>query len=121
MFQARVFQDGTAALSHERRLFQRLPMAVQVELRVKNESVPIRSKTADISMGGCYVEMSVTLETGTDLDIILWLEQRKLQIQGRIVTKHPHFGNGIEFIGLSPDSEKLLRSFLEQAEHSRVI
>jgi c-di-GMP-binding flagellar brake protein YcgR len=121
MIEARLFQDGAAALSRERRFFQRLPIAVQVELRVKSESVPIRLKTADISVGGCYVEMSVTIEPGTDLDIILWLEHQKLQLQGRIVTKHPQFGNGIEFTGLTPESETQLRSFLEKAEHGRVI
>ena len=121
MFEARLFQDDRVVLSHERRLFQRLPIAVQMELRVQDNSIPTRLTTADISVGGCYVEMSVTIEPGTDLDIALWLEHQKLALKGRVVTKHPHFGNGIEFIGVTPEAETQLRAFLERAEHSRVI
>jgi c-di-GMP-binding flagellar brake protein YcgR len=121
MFEAKLFQDDSVAPSRERRLFQRLPIAVQMELRVKDNSIPIRLRTADISVGGCYVEMSVTLEPGTHLEIVLWLEHQKLALQGRVVTKHPHFGNGIEFISVTPEGETQLRSFLEKAEHSRVI
>lgn len=121
MFETKLYQDENVALSNERRLSQRLPIAVQMELRVRDNSIPIRLKTADISIGGCYVEMSVTIEPGTDLDIILWLEHEKLPLQGRIVTKHPQFGNGIEFIGITPEIETQLRSFLDKVEHSRVI
>ena len=115
MFETKLFQDGNAALSNERRLSQRLPIAVQMELRARENSIPIRLKTADISIGGCYVEMSVTIEPGTDLDIILRLEHENLPLQGRIVTKHPQFGNGIEFIGITPEVETQLRSFLDTA------
>jgi c-di-GMP-binding flagellar brake protein YcgR len=108
-------------VSAERRLFQRLTVALQIELRVKGDSVPIRLQTTDISVGGCYVEMAVTLDPGIELDVFLWLEHEKLSLKGRVATKHPHFGNGIEFIALSPGSEARIQRFLEQAEHSRVI
>ena len=81
----------------------------------------MRSKTTDMSVGGCYVEMAATLEPGTSLDVVLWLEHEKLALQGRVVTKHPHFGNGIEFISISPETEGRLQCFLRKAENSRVI
>ena len=121
MIEARLFQDGSTLPSHERRCFQRLQIAVQIELRVKGDPVPIRLKTADISVGGCYVEMAATLDPGTTLSIILWLEHEKLPLEGRVVTRHPHFGNGIEFIDLAPESESLLRKYLEEAADSRMI
>ena len=121
MFEAEVFQDSSVALSQERRLFQRLPIAAQMELRIRGNSIPIRLKTADISIGGCYVEMSLTLEPSADWDIVLWLEHEKLSLQGRVKTKHPHFGNEIEFVDVTPEAETQLRSFLEKDEHSRVI
>lgn len=55
----------------ERRQFRRLPVAVEIELRVKANPVPIRAKTADISLGGCYVEMALTLSVDTPLKIVL--------------------------------------------------
>ena len=118
MFEAQLFQDGSPALSQERRC---LPIAVPLELRARDNSLPIRLKTADIGIVGCYDEMSVTIEPGTDLDITLSLEHDGLPLHGRVITKQPHFGNGIEFIGVPPEADTQLRSFLEKAEHSRVI
>jgi len=121
MIESRLYHDLTAVASSERRLFQRLTVAVQIEVRAKNDSVPIRLKTTDISVGGCYVEMAITLEPGTLVDVVLWLDQAKLVLEGRVVTRHPHFGNGIEFVSVTPEAEALLQNFLQAAENSRVI
>jgi len=120
MIEARPSRDGNAVPSRERRHFPRLQIAVQIELRAKGDPVPIRSNTADISVGGCYMEMAVTLDPGTAVDIILWLDNEKLPLEGRVVTRHPHFGNGIEFIDLTPESEARLRTFLKNAEGSKL-
>jgi PilZ domain len=113
MITASAFQDGVASALCERRQFQRLLMAVQTELRVQGNEMPIRVETADISMSGCYVEMAVTLEVGTALNIILWLGHEKLAIAGKVVTRHPLFGNGIEFKTTSQDSRQRLQLFLD--------
>jgi len=81
--------------------------------------MPIRVETADISLGGCYVEIALTLEVGTPLSIVFWLGHDKLVVDGTVVTRHPQFGNGIEFSGLSPDSQQKLRRFLESASSER--
>jgi len=113
MITASAFQDGVASALCERRQFQRSHMAVQTELRVQGNEMPIRMETADISMSGCYVEMAVTLEVGTALNIILWLGHEKLAIAGRVVTRHPLFGNGIEFNSTPQDSRQTLQLFLD--------
>jgi hypothetical protein len=113
MITASAFQDDVASALCERRQFQRLHMAVQTELRVQGNEMPIRVETADISMCGCYVEMAVTLEVGTALNIILWLGHEKLAIAGRVVTRHPLFGNGIEFNTPPQDSRQRLQLFLD--------
>jgi c-di-GMP-binding flagellar brake protein YcgR len=124
MVTASVFHDYAASV-RERRQFQRLHVAVQAELRVQGNEMPIRVETADISMGGCYVEMAVTLDVGTELNIVLWLGHEKLTIIGKVVTRHPQFGNGIEFSSLTQDARQRLRLFLRDdsptsfEDHSR--
>jgi hypothetical protein len=86
MITASAFQDGVASVLCDRRQFQRLHVAVQTELRVQGNEMPIRVETADISMCGCYVEMAVTLDVGTALNIILWLGHEKLAIAGRVAS-----------------------------------
>ncbi len=121
MIGTRLFEEISFAASRERRLHRRIPIPIQIELRPKHNPVPIRLKTSDISVGGCYVEMGVTLEPGTSLDIVLWLEHEKMSLEGTVATKHPHFGNGIEFVAVPPQLESRLQQFVEQAESSKII
>jgi len=97
----------------DRRQHLRFQLAVQIELRPDGTNVPMRLQTSDLGMGGCYVEIALTLDIGTKLDIALWLDQQKVTMRGVVVTRHPQFGNGIEFAGIGPESERLLYSFLD--------
>jgi hypothetical protein len=60
--------------------------------------------------------MGVTLAVGTLLDVVLWVGHEKAVLAGRVVTSHPQFGNGIEFIRFSGDSQHRLKRFLEFAD-----
>ncbi len=113
MIKARVAQVRFADVPCDRRQFRRWHIAVQAELRVQGNEVPIRGQTTDIGTGGCYIEMVVTLDVGTQLNVVLWLGHEKLVIDGRVVTRHPQFGNGIQFTDVSVDSRQRLQRFLE--------
>ena len=113
MITASVFPNCVQAAALERRRFQRLKKAVQVELRTAGSETPTRTETADLSAGGCYIEMALTLEVGTSLTLVLWLGHKKLVLDGKIVTRHMHFGNGIEFDKVSAESRNRLLHFLE--------
>jgi hypothetical protein len=75
--------------------FPRTNTALQLQLTVESSGVPIRTETSDICEMGCYVHMNITLELGTRVSIILWLDDRKVCGTGSVVTRHPQFGNGI--------------------------
>ena len=50
------------------------------------------------------------------MDIVLWLNDEKIQARAEVVTRNAHLGNGIRFIRIS-DADKLkLRSFVENAQ-----
>jgi len=100
-------------LAADRRQYSRIEMAVQVELRPDGTNVPMRLQSSDFSMGGCYVEMALTLEIGTRLDVVIWLDQQKVTLRAVVVTCHPQFGNGISFVSVSPENETRLRSLLD--------
>lgn len=96
----------------DRRQYLRIKAAVQVELRAQESEVPIRAQTTDISLGGFYVEMSVTLAVGTRVDAVLWLGEKKIRGSGVVATCHPQFGNGVE-LRLSPQDQANLAAFLD--------
>ncbi len=60
----------------ERRGYPRVRASIQIESRLEGTDVPMRLETTDISLGGCYVEMVLTLDVGTRLDISLWLGEQ---------------------------------------------
>lgn len=115
MSSLQVLHEQIAAIKAERRQFHRLKAAVQAELRVEGTEVPIRVETADISEGGCYIEMPITLTKGTNVQVVLWVGGEKLSFPARVVTSHPQFGNGLEFYGLSAECKRSLSHFLDGA------
>jgi c-di-GMP-binding flagellar brake protein YcgR len=115
---AQTWSRDQSVLHEERRRHPRVQIPVQIEIRPASMDVPMRLETTDISLGGCYVEMALTLDVGTKLDIVLWLDGQKVNTRGVVVTRHPQFGNGIEFVGMFSESEHRLRCFLESHENS---
>jgi c-di-GMP-binding flagellar brake protein YcgR len=95
------------------RQYPRFKAALSIELRLKNIDVPLRTQTADIGLGGCYVESVFTQEPSTVMDITLWVGDAKLTMQGEVVSKHPSFGNGLKFIRLTKEGTEKLGQYLE--------
>jgi hypothetical protein len=98
----------------ERRRYPRLNTSVQLKL-VEGAAAPIYTKTDEIALGGCYIETMFTLPIGINLTIILWLDDTKLSTSGRVVTRFPQVGNGIEFADMSAEDKVQLSRFI--AEH----
>jgi hypothetical protein len=74
---------------------------------------PVWSKVADISEGGCFVEMMLPLATGTRLKISLWLKENKVVAEGVVAHARPAYGVGIRFTDMSQRDAERLREFLQ--------
>lgn len=84
-----------------------------IELRRPGTGTPVRGQTADISLGGCYVEIMLTQQVSTEVGIVLWVGDRKICGSGMVVSRHPNFGNGIKFTFLDDEGKRLLHEYLE--------
>ena len=102
-----------AAIEHDRRLHPRHALQIQIELRDEGADGPMRLETTDLSRGGCYVQLLMPLLVGTRVRGTLWLDGHSLVIHGRVVTRHPQFGNGIKFVEFEGQSEQLLKRYLD--------
>jgi len=101
-----------------RRQYPRLKVSVPIELRTGNSEFPMRGATSDLSLSGCYVEMTFTFPVGTELELSLQLEDPVLTL-ATVVTCDTQVGNGIKFTKILPEDQELLRIFLEAAEKSQ--
>jgi c-di-GMP-binding flagellar brake protein YcgR len=107
------YQPSTPlAAPAERRRDPRYTVRVQIELRQDGSDVPLRLETTDLSRGGCYIQLMMTLPIATYVDITLWLDDIPVRIRGRVVTRHPQFGNGIMFLEFKDNGEHLLTRYL---------
>jgi hypothetical protein len=100
----------------ERRKHPRAKVSIPIEFKPEGATVASRAETADLSLVGCYVEMSFTLPVGSKLDLILWVEDARLPTRALVVTHHPQFGNGIEFLDMSQEDRTKLAQFLKACE-----
>ncbi len=90
----------------------RVKCSSSVQLNAKGEP-PVWSKAADVSEGGCFVEMMIPVKTGTRLKISLWLKDDKVVAEGVVVHSRPAYGVGIQFTEMSSRDAERLRDFLK--------
>ena len=106
------FKSSSARTAPERRQHPRYSVQVQIELHAEGTDVPLRLETTDLSLGGCYVQLMMTLPLATLLRATLWLGDTPVRVRGRVVTRHPQFGNGIMFIEFEGDGAQRLSRYL---------
>jgi hypothetical protein len=106
-------RSTSTAIEHDRRRYPRRTVHVQVELRQEGIDIPLRLETTDLSRGGCYVQLMMPLPVSGRVQAKLWLDGQPIIVFGRIVTRHPQFGNGIMFMDYEGQAEVLLNQYLD--------
>jgi len=99
--------------ARDRRASPRVKCVTSVEVYPDGQAAPIRARTADLSIGGCFVEMPNPLPKGTPVRIALWLKETKLWASGKVVSSTPGFGIGVHFVEVSEQDRNLLKQFLQ--------
>ena len=88
------------------------------EIQTDADGRRIRGDTADLSLGGCYIETIFPFPIGTNLNLQLAIETTVL-IAAAVVTCDPQVGNGIKFIRMLPEDREALKAFLEAAQQAQ--
>ena len=96
-----------------------MSVSVPAEARHLLEGFPRRGQTTNVSEGGCYIEMVQTLEPPAGVDVVLWLDDKKIRARAEVVTRHPNLGNGIRFLGMPEEDKAKLKAYLESAQTTR--
>ena len=102
-----------ASTEPDRRRHPRYTVQVQIELRQDGSDVPMRLVTTDLSRGGFYIQALTPLPLGIRLQATLWLADSPIVVWGRVVTRHPQFGNGIMFVDFEGQAEVSLNRYLD--------
>jgi hypothetical protein len=95
----------------ERRQFPRMLCAIEAQLMADGYSVGIPVKIADISLGGCYIEMFSPLPKNSLLELTLKMNNNTLHVSGKVRSSQTGFGMGIAFTSMSPEDFETLKKF----------
>ncbi len=112
--------DTSAQHTRERRAHPRLKCANSVEVYPAGQTIPIRSRTSDLSVGGCFLEMPNPLPAGAQIKLALWIKEFKVWVNGQVVTSTPGFGIGVKFTELAESDRNQLKQFLESMVRIRI-
>lgn len=103
-----------ASPGDNKRKFSRHKVPFPLEIRDRNGvGSHMRTKSADISGHGCYVETMLPLPLGKQLDITLWLETQKVNTSAVVRSCDGGVGMGIEFTGLDDETQNRLQQQIE--------
>jgi len=105
--------DGSVRDLRDRRTSPRVKCASSVEVYPTGETAPIRTRIADLSLGGCFLEMPNPIPKGAQIKIALWVKDFKIWANAEVVTSTPGFGIGVKFTEITEQDRNQLRQFLE--------
>jgi hypothetical protein len=105
--------DASEGDTFERRVHPRLKCTTSVELYPNTQAAPIRARTGDISLGGCFVEMSNPLPKGTEARIAIWVKDIKLWAKAEVVSIAPGYGISVKFLAMSDADRNQLQQFMD--------
>jgi hypothetical protein len=104
--------DNYQPLMPKRRKDVRYRCQNAVEIHVQ-EGVSFWGTIADLSLGGCYIEIPIPLELGKRLKIGIWFGETKAWANARVTHSTPGLGVGIKFTEISEPNLDQIRRFLE--------
>ena len=104
--------DPYQATFTERRAQPRFRCHNPIEIHV-HHGASFWGTVAELSVGGCYVEMPIPLERGTKVRVGIWIGQARAWAEGEVTHQTPGMGIGIKFSQIPQADLDQIRHFLE--------
>jgi hypothetical protein len=107
------FQAGKPAIDwKEWRQSPRLRCSGSAEFRTEGSDVRMWGTITDVSLHGCYVEMTTTFPVDTKVDLVLKSCGIRIEALGIVRASYPFLGMGICFTYLEPQQQAHLKELL---------
>jgi c-di-GMP-binding flagellar brake protein YcgR len=84
-------------MEHERRRAPRCPLIASVEVIKPQMNTHLRARTSDLSLVGCYLDMTNILPEGTEVRLHIFHEDASFAALGVVIHCQPDMGMGVRF------------------------
>lgn len=85
----------------------------------EQEDPPVRCRLTDLSLGGCYLEITSPFPVSTRVTLSMSAAGMELRAEGVVRVMHPDKGMGVEFTQATPQHREALREFLQVLTENR--
>lgn len=101
--------------------FVNLPLDAAHELRhwlnqhspeAEKDDPPVRCKLTDLSLGGCYLEVSSPFPARTRIVLSMKAAGLELRVEGVVRVMHPEIGMGVEFTQSTSEQRSQVEKFI---------
>jgi len=103
----------------ERRRTPRLPFIATAEVLEKGAQTGTAARVTELSLYGCYVEMSHPLAKGTQALFKLYSGGKYFETQGIVAYSQPNQGMGVGFQNVNPHFLTVLKQWLIEAAQAK--
>jgi CheY-like chemotaxis protein len=85
----------------------------------EKDDPPARCQLTDLSLGGCYLEITSPFPVSTRITLSMRAAGTELRAEGIVRVMHPDKGMGVEFSQTTPEHRDLLEKFLRLLSENR--
>ena len=98
----------------ERRRNLRFPFVAAVEMMEHSTGAKIAGRTADLGLGGCYIDTLTPLPVGTEITIKIMRDQESFEAQARVMFSQQGMGMGIAFLSAQPNQVRKFQKWIQE-------
>ena len=88
---------------------------------VEQDDPPIRCQLTDLSVGGCYLEISSPFPASSRVSLSMKAGTAEVRAQGVVRIMHPEKGMGVEFTQTTPEHRAAVENFLGVLTQNRTL
>src|ERR1700730_13425530 len=85
----------------------------------EKDDPPEQCQLSDLSLGGCYLEISSPFPVSTRVTLSMRAAQAELRAEGIVRVMHQDTGMGVEFTQTTPEHRRALEKFLDVLSENR--
>jgi hypothetical protein len=102
-----------SARPEDRRVHPRFIFFADCELTDRSNGSHYDTRVTEISLGGCFVDLTVAIAQGTDVHIRIRKDDQIFDTEGVAAYVYPSMGIGIGFANVSGESQHVLKGWIE--------
>lgn len=98
----------------ERRRNLRFPFTAAVEMTESSTGANIAGRTADLGLGGCYIDTLTPLPVGTEIKIKILKDHESFEAQAKVMFSQLGMGMGIAFLSAQPNQVRTFQRWIQE-------